>query len=119
VTADDRSYFAHLVDVLRRRDVAALRAFLEAQAGRYGDEGQVEAIRAQSDAEIEALLHRMIVSRPDLSELHAESQRWLAGQGRPDRPAGPPGSGPSASSRPPSRRPRGQGGARRRPPDRS
>jgi hypothetical protein len=117
VTADDRAYAAQLGEVLRRRDVAALRAFLEAQAGRYGDERQVEAIRAQSDAELEAIMHRMIVSRPDLAELHAESQRWLAGQAGPGRPAGRPASGPSA--RPPSRRPRGPGGPGRRPPGRS
>ncbi len=78
MSADDRSYVAQLGQVLRRRDVAALRAFLEAQAGRYGDERQVEAIRGQSDAELEALMHRMIVSRPDLAQLHAESRRWLA-----------------------------------------
>ena len=117
MTADDRSYVAQLGDVLRGRDVTALRAFLEGQASRYGDEHQVEAIRAQSDAEIEALLHRMIVSRPDLADLHAASQRWLAGQSRADRPAGQPASG--APSRPPSRGPRGPGGTRRRPPDRS
>ena len=76
--SDDRSYVQQLGEVLRQRDVAALRVFLEGQAGRYGDQSQVDAIRAQSDAEIEALLHRMIVSRPDLSALHAESRRWLA-----------------------------------------
>jgi hypothetical protein len=86
VTADNRSYVAQLGEVLRQRDVGALRAFLEAQAGRYGDERQVDAIRAQSDAELETLLHRMIVSRPDLAQLHAESQRWLARQARPGRP---------------------------------
>ena len=78
MSADDRSYVQQLGGVLRQRDVAGLRAFLEAQAGRYGDQHQVDAIRGQSDAEIEALLHRMIVSRPDLSSLHAESRRWLA-----------------------------------------
>jgi hypothetical protein len=78
MTADDRAYVAQLGDVLRTRDVAALRAFLEAQAGRYGDTRQVEAIRAQSDAELEALLHRMTLARPDLARLHAESRRWLA-----------------------------------------
>jgi hypothetical protein len=78
VTADDRSYVAQLGDVLRQRDVTALRAFLEAQAGRYGDARQVDAIRAQSDAELEALLRRMTLARPDLADLHAESQRWLA-----------------------------------------
>jgi hypothetical protein len=86
VTPDDRSYVAQLGEVLRQRDVGALRAFLETQAGRYGDERQVDAIRAQSDAELETLLHRMIVSRLDLAPLHAESQRWLATQARPGRP---------------------------------
>ena len=80
MTAGDRAYTAQLGDVLRQRDVGKLRAFLEAQAGRYGDERQVEAIRAQSDAEIEMLLHRMTLARADLSKLHAESRRWLARQ---------------------------------------
>jgi hypothetical protein len=91
VTADDRSYGAQLGAVLRQRDVPALRAFLEAQAGRYGDERQVEAIRAQTDAELEVLLHRMIVARPDLGDLHAESERWLAAQGGAGQMAPPPG----------------------------
>jgi hypothetical protein len=78
VSADDRAYVARLGDVLRQRSVPALRAFLEAQAGRYGDERQVEAIRAQSDDELERLLHRMTLARPDLAQLHAESRRWLA-----------------------------------------
>ena len=79
--ADDQEYARRLGQVLRQRDVAALRAFLEEQAGRYGDERQVEAIRAQSDAELEAILHRMILARPDLADLHAESQRRLGGSG--------------------------------------
>ena len=78
MTSDDRAYAAQLGDVLRKRDVTALRAFLEAQAGRYGDERQVAAIRAQSDAELEALLHRMTLARSDLAKLHADSRRWLA-----------------------------------------
>jgi hypothetical protein len=102
VTADDRSYGAELGAVLRQRDVPALRAFLEAQAGRYGDERQVEAIRAQTDAELEALLHRMTVARPDLGDLHAESERWLTSQGAgPTAP--PPGPSRSRSRRRPRR----------------
>jgi hypothetical protein len=91
VTADDRSYGDQLGAVLRQRDVTALRAFLEAQAGRYGDERQVEAIRAQTDAELEGLLYRMIVARHDLGDLHAESERWLAAQGGAGPTAPPPG----------------------------
>jgi hypothetical protein len=89
MTAGDRSYASELGQVLRQRSVPALRAFLEAQAGRYGDEQQVEAIRAQSDAEIEVLLHRMTLARADLASLHAESERWLAGQGGPGARPGP------------------------------
>ena len=77
MTAGDRTYAAQLGQVLRQRNISALRTFLEAQAGRYGDESQVDAIRAQSDAEIETLLHRMTLARPDLAGLHAESERWL------------------------------------------
>jgi hypothetical protein len=78
VTSGDRDYSAQLGEVLRQRSVTALRAFLEEQAGRYGDERQVAAIRAQSDAELEQLLHRMTLARADLKRFHAESERWLA-----------------------------------------
>ena len=109
MTADDRSYGTQLGDVLRRRSPGALRTFLEAQAARFGDERQVDAIRAQSDAELEVLLHRMTLARADLADLHAESERWLAGQGgqggQDGRPApGPPNRGPRPGGRP--RRPR-------------
>jgi hypothetical protein len=110
LTADERAYGAQLGDVLRQRSVPALRAFLEAQAGRYGDERQVQAIRLQSDAELEVLLHRMTLARADLKELHAASERWLATQaGGPDRSAGEP--------RRPGPRP-GTGQRRRRSPPR-
>jgi len=81
VTARDSEYVERLGEVLRQQDVAALRHFLEEQAARYGDERQVEAIRNQSDQELEVLLHRMIVARPDLGPLQADSQRWLAQHG--------------------------------------
>ena len=95
MTADERAYAAQLADVLRQRSIVALRAFLEAQAGRYGDERQVETIRAQSDAELEILLHRMTLARADLRDLHPGSERWLAGQTSqagqaPRPPSGPP-----------------------------
>jgi hypothetical protein len=107
---DDRAYGTQLGDVLRKRSVPALRAFLEAQAGKYGGERQVEAIRAQSDAEIELILHRMTLARADLVELHAESERWLAGQGSPGgpetgRPAGQTRRSPSPKSHARRRRP--------------
>jgi len=78
---DDEAYQVRLGAVLRRRDPPALRAFLEENAARYGDAGQVEAVRNQDDEEIEALLHRMILTRLDLADLHAESRRWLFERG--------------------------------------
>ena len=78
MTADDRAYVAQLGDVLRTRDVAALRAFLEAQAGRYGDTRQVEAIRAQSDAELEALLGEGWIGRRAWRELAGFASDWNA-----------------------------------------
>jgi hypothetical protein len=102
VTSDDRAYGAQLGDVLRQRSVPALRAFLEAQASRYGDERQVDAIRAQSDVAIEALLHRMTLARADLTDLHPESERWLAAQAGPgaQRPTGAPERGQRPAGRP-------------------
>lgn len=110
ITPDDRAYGAQLGDVLRQRNVASLRAFLEAQAGKYGDERQVEAIRAQSDAELEMILHRMTLARADLAELHAESERWLNDQAGPSprpsgRPAGQNRRGPSPNGHARRRRP--------------
>jgi hypothetical protein len=83
----DQEYKHQLGQVLRRRDAAELRAFLEASAARFGDQRQVAAIREKSSDEMAELLHRMILSRQDLADLHAESRRWL--QTRETRPARP------------------------------
>ena len=90
MSAGDRDYVRRLGQVLRQRDPAALREFLAEQAGRFGDERQVADIRTKDEGEMELLLHRMIVARPDLADLHAESQRWLAdhGVGPAPRPGG-------------------------------
>jgi len=71
------SYVAQLGSVLRRRDVVALRAFLLTSAERFGDTGQVADVLAKSADELEELLHRMIVARPDLEDLHRASREWL------------------------------------------
>ncbi len=73
----DEDYQIRLGQVLRSRDVARLRAFLEANAARYGGARQVEEIRQKSDEEMAALMHRMIVVRNDLADLHPASRRWL------------------------------------------
>ena len=89
----DSDYKAQLARVLRRRDPAALHLFLRQSAASYGDERQVAEVEQRSHAEMEELMHRMILTRPDLADLHAESQAWLASrdpsfQARPNpRPA--------------------------------
>jgi hypothetical protein len=75
------SYAAQLGAVLKRRDPLALRQFLLQSAQRFGDERQVSDVQSKSDAEMEELLHRMIISRPDLSDLHRASREWLFRQG--------------------------------------
>ena len=71
------SYVVQLGNVLRRRDISALRAFLIQAAARFGDERQVDDVQTKSDDELEELLHRMIVARPDLEDLHRASREWL------------------------------------------
>ena len=73
----ERSYASQLGAVLRRRDPAALQKFLIESASRFGDSTQVADVEAKSDAEMEELLHRMIVARPDLRDLHRDSREWL------------------------------------------
>jgi hypothetical protein len=71
------SYREQLGSVLRERDAAALRSFLLRSAERFGDQKQVEDVVGKSDDEMEELLHRMIIARPDLSDLHRASREWL------------------------------------------
>ena len=71
------SYVTRLGNVLRRRDTTALRAFLLQSAERFGDPRQVADVQAKSVDELEELLHRMIVARPDLEDLHRASREWL------------------------------------------
>jgi hypothetical protein len=71
------SYVTQLGAVLRRRDTVALREFLLRSAERFGDQKQVADVNSKSEPELEELLHRMIVARPDLQELHRASREWL------------------------------------------
>jgi hypothetical protein len=71
------SYVTRLGTVLRQRDIAVLRAFLLRSAERFGDPRQVDDVQTKSDDELEELLHRMIVARPDLADLHRASREWL------------------------------------------
>jgi hypothetical protein len=71
------SYATQLGAVLRRREPDVLRQFLIDSASRFGDSKQVADVDGKSDDEMEELLHRMIVARPDLSDLHRASREWL------------------------------------------
>jgi hypothetical protein len=73
----DRNYQERLGATLRLQDKDALRAFLIEQARTFGGERQVEAVSNQSDAELELLMHRMILARPDLADLHPASRLVL------------------------------------------
>jgi hypothetical protein len=75
------SYAVQLGNVLRRQDISVLRAFLIHSAARFGDARQVADVQTKSDDELEELLHRMIVARPDLEDLHRASREWLFRQG--------------------------------------
>ncbi|HZT08919.1 MAG TPA: hypothetical protein VFC51_17990 [Chloroflexota bacterium] len=105
----DNAYTAALGSVLRRRDPGALKSFLKESAERFGGAAQVREIESREPAEIEILMHRMILARPDLAVMHAASQAWLAAHGLERR--SPPG---TAGGRPPSDA-RGRPGPRRRP----
>jgi hypothetical protein len=73
----ERSYVERLGAVLRRRDASALRTFLIDSAQKFGDARQVADVQGKSDDEMHELLHRMIVARPDLQDLHRASRQWL------------------------------------------
>ena len=71
------SYVTRLGNVLRQRNIVVLRAFLLQSAERFGDTRQVDDVQTKSDEELEELLHRMIVARRDLEDLHRASREWL------------------------------------------
>jgi hypothetical protein len=75
-----QSYAEQLGEVLRGRDVGQLRRFLVDNARRFGDERQVAEVEGKSADEMGELMHRMILARADLKDLHAESDRWLTGR---------------------------------------
>jgi hypothetical protein len=84
----DSSYAARLGAVLRRRDPEALHLFLRESAAGYGDDRQVSEVEQRSHAEMEELMHRMILARQDLAELHQASAGWLREHGQSAPAAG-------------------------------
>lgn len=76
--ARQQSYVTQLGTVLRRRDPRALKDFLVSSAATFSDDRrQVSDVENKSDEELEELMHRMIVARPDLKDLHRASREWL------------------------------------------
>jgi hypothetical protein len=78
----EASYAHQLGEVLRRRDPIALQLFLIQNARRYGDQRQVADVERQSHAALEELMHRMIIARADLKDLHRGSRQWLFSHGQ-------------------------------------
>ena len=76
------SYRDALGATLRRRDPRALRLFLVHNAQRFGDERQARELEAKPQHELEGLMHRMILARPDLQDLHPASRAWLTQRGQ-------------------------------------
>lgn len=81
VRVPDYSYKSQLGEVLRQRDPAALHLFLRQRAAGYGDDGQVRQVEERSHQEMEELMHRMILARNDLADLHGVSRAWLEDRG--------------------------------------
>jgi hypothetical protein len=77
----ESSYIDDLGLVLRQRNPDALRQFLVESASRFGDQRQVDDVTGKSADEMVELMHRMIVARPDLADLHRASREWLFKQG--------------------------------------
>ena len=78
----EASYVEQLAATLRRRDPAALQLFLVQNARRFGDQRQVAEVEGKSREELEELMHRMILARSDLKDLHRASREWLFKHGQ-------------------------------------
>ncbi|MFN0073717.1 MAG: hypothetical protein ACKVVP_19730 [Chloroflexota bacterium] len=82
----DLGYRESLGRTLRRGSVSGLRAFLIGQAEAFGNEQHVQAIISQTEAELQTLMHRMILARTDLADLHPLSRAALGMQSAPKAP---------------------------------
>jgi len=103
--SSDRGYKARLGEVLRRGDPEELHLFLRQSAANYGDERQITDVEERSHEEMEQLMHRMILARPDLADLHPKSRAYLAGEAAARPGMGRPGAARSARRRGPGRGP--------------
>lgn len=81
MSQDGSAYRDELGRVLRGRDPAALRTFLMRSAAQFGDQQQVDEVSGLSHDALAERMHRMIVARPDLADLHRASREWLFKRG--------------------------------------
>ncbi len=72
----DAGYVKRLAYVLRKRDVEELREFLRHEANLREPEraGEIDEIAGH---DLEVRMHKMILSRGDLADMHADARRWL------------------------------------------
>ncbi|MCI0595813.1 MAG: hypothetical protein L0Z48_04640 [candidate division Zixibacteria bacterium] len=70
-----QNYVNELGQVLRRRDLSALKEFY------IKWKEKMELGPLPSDEALEAQMHQMICEFPSLADLHAESQKWLLEHG--------------------------------------
>jgi hypothetical protein len=73
----DESYRDILGRILRSRDPEALREFLLEGEEKFGDPDEDSEVEFLTERELAELMHRMILARPDLKELHAASSQAL------------------------------------------
>ena len=83
--SDIAEYNRALVEALRSTDPKKVRAFAAEWGQRLGNRGLLQLARA-SDETVERRMWMMIRDRPDLSELHAEAETWLASHPAPESP---------------------------------
>jgi len=75
--AEIARYNQELVQALKTTDPRQLRAFAATWGKRLGNRG-LEDLSKATDETVERRMWMMIRDRPDLSELHAEAETWLA-----------------------------------------
>lgn len=75
------AYIKGLLIILRKRDVDALRDFLREEA-MVRDPERANEIDIISDCDLEARMYKMILTRQELGDLHADARRWLREHGK-------------------------------------
>lgn len=75
IPADSQNYVNELGEILRAGDLARLKAFY----AKWKDKMELGPL--PPDGQLEAQMHQLICEFPSLSDLHAESKKWLLEHG--------------------------------------